>query len=110
MKKDTKMQFINLTPHTLNIHSNGNVTDIAPSGQIARVSTSYNHTNTVAGINVYSCVYGDIEGLPEPQDNTIFVVSGVVKSAVQDRSDVMSPGELIRDENGKPIGSNGLRQ
>jgi hypothetical protein len=59
MRKDTKMQFINLTPHTLNIHSNSNVTDIAPSGQIARVSTSYNHTNTVAGINVYSCVYDE---------------------------------------------------
>jgi len=103
------INFVNLTPHTLNIHSNGNVTDIAPSGEIARVSTSYNHTNTVAGINVYSCVYGDINDLPEPQDNKIFVVSGVVKSAVPNREDVMSPGELIRDENGKPIGSNGLR-
>ena len=104
------MQLVNLTPHTLNIHSNDNVIDIAPSGEIARVTTSYNHTNTVAGINVYSCVYGNISGLPEPQENKIFVVSGVVKSAAINREDVMSPGELIRDENGKPIGCNGLRQ
>tara|TARA_E500000331_G_C17139166_1_gene661913 strand:+ start:303 stop:668 length:366 start_codon:yes stop_codon:yes gene_type:complete len=109
-RKDKIMQFVNLTPHTLNIHSNGNVTDITPSGAIARVSTSYNQIETVAGINVYSCVYGSIDGLPEAQDNKIFVVSGVVKSAVPNREDVMSPGELIRDENGKPVGSNGLRR
>ena len=104
------MQLVNLTPHTLNIHSSNNVTDIAPSGEIARVTTSYNHTNTVAGINVYSCVYGNVSGLPEPQENKIFVVSGVVKSAVPERTDVMAPGELIRNESGKPIGCNGLRQ
>ena len=104
------MQFINLTPHALNIHSNGNVTDIPPSGKIARVSTNYQHSNTVSGINIYNCVYGDIDGLPDSQNNTIYIVSGVVKAAVPERMDVMSPGELIRDENGKPIGSNGLRQ
>jgi hypothetical protein len=104
------ISFVNLTPHTINIHSNGNVTNLAPSGNIARVSTNYQHSNTVSGINIYGCVYGDIDGLPDSQDNTIYIVSGVVKSAVPDRLDVMSPGELIRNNDGKPIGCNGLRQ
>lgn len=104
------MQFINLTPHTINIHSNGNITNVAPSGNIARVSTRYQHSNTVSDINIYNCVYGDIDGLPDSQDDTIYIVSGVVKSAVPNRMDVMSPGELIRDNDGKPIGCNGLRQ
>ena len=109
-KKDTKMQIINLTPHTINIHSNGSVTNVTPSGNIARVSTNYQHFNTVSGINIYNCVYGDVDGLPDSQDNAIYIVSGVVKSAVPTRKDVMSPGELIRDDSGKPIGCNGLRQ
>lgn len=104
------INFVNLTPHTINIHSNGNVKNVAPSGNIARVSTNYQHYNTVGGINIYKCVYGDVDGLPDPEENKIFVVSGVVKSAVPNRMDVMSPGELIRDDNGKPIGCNGLRQ
>ena len=104
------MQFINLTPHTINIHSNGNVTNVTPSGSIARVSTNYQHSTTVSGINIYNCVYGDVHGLPDSQNNTIYIVSSVVKSAVPNRMDVMSPGELIRDNDGKPIGCNGLRQ
>ena len=104
------MQIVNLTPHTINIHSNGNVTNVAPSGNIARVSTKYQHSSTVSDINIYNCVYGDVDDLPDSQSNTIFIVSGLVKSAVPERVDVMSPGELIRDDNGKPIGCNGLRQ
>ena len=104
------MNFVNLTPHTLNIHSNGNVTNIAPSGQIARVNTSYKRNYNAGGIDIYNCVYGDLNGLPEPQDFTLYIVSGVVKSAVPNREDVLSPGELIRDSNGKPIGCNGLRR
>ena len=104
------MNFVNLTPHTINVHSNGNVTNITPSGNIARVTTSYNNTGTIAGINIFDCVYGDIDGLPSSQDSTIYIVSGVIKSAVPNRQDVMSPGELIRDENGKPVGCNGLRR
>ena len=110
MTKEQEKELLNFTPHYLNIHSNGKVTVVPPSGQVARVTTSYNKVNTVAGIDVYSCVYGNVDGLPEPQDGKIFVVSGVVKSAVPDRLDVMSPGELIRDSDGKPIGCNGLRQ
>jgi hypothetical protein len=103
------INFINLTPHTLNIHSGGNVTDIPPSGTIARVQTSYEHVDTLGGIDIFDCVYGAIEGLPAPQTGNVFIVSGVVKSATS-REDLMSPGELIRDENGKPAGSKGLRR
>ena len=103
------MQFVNLTPHQLNIHSNGTITDIAPSGQVARVETSYQLAYTLGGINIFDCVYGAIENLPAPQAGNIFIVSGVVKSATS-RADLMSPGELVRDGNGKPIGSKGLRR
>lgn len=105
-----KVEFVNLTPHTLNIHSNGNVTVIKPSNIIARVSTQYKKVDTMGGVEIFQCVYGEVEGLPAPKDGVVFVVSGLVKTTLLHRQDVMSPGELIRDESGKPIGCNGLRR
>jgi len=104
---------INLTPHTLNIHSQGEVLEIAASGAVARVAAEYiKEENSDYGVDLFNCVYGEVQGLPpyRPASNTLYVVSGLVKSAVPNRHDVVSPGELIRDENGKPIGCRGLRR
>ena len=104
---------INLTPHTLNIHTHGDVLNIPASGNVARVASEYFLTEDTAdyGVDLYSCVYGEVTGLPPYRPgNTLYVVSGLVKAAVPNRHDVVSPGELIRDENGKPIGCRGLRR
>ena len=81
---DTK--FVNLTPHTLNVH-----------------------TNEAGEIELYSAEYGNIAGLPEPSPNTVYITSGLVNAAVSDRSDVVSPGDHVRDENGRPVGCIGFR-
>lgn len=104
--------FLNLTPHTLNVHSH-NPSDpqfkIEPSGEVARVQDKYTIKGHVEGIPIYNVTYGDVEGLPEPQDGVFYIVSGQTKAAVPEREDVLSPGELIRDENGRPIGCRGLK-
>ena len=64
---------------------------------------------TRRSINITSTTYGDIEGLPEPLEDTIFVVSGMVAGQVADRPDVFSPGPLVRDDAGRVIGCAGLR-
>lgn len=104
------MTIINLTPHILNIHTANGIVEVAPSGNVARVDVTYEASGEVAGIPVSKAVYGNVEGLPEPVEGTIYVVSGMVQARCSDRHDVYAPGNLVRDENGRPIGCQGLKQ
>jgi hypothetical protein len=103
------MRFINLTPHTLNVVDSDDqaVTDIDPSGDVARVDVSRTQVDTVDGVPVYDSTFGDVTGLPDPADDTLYVVSGKVLSAV-DRDDVVAPGDLVRDSDGNIIGCRGF--
>lgn len=78
---------INLTPHEVNL--GGYI--VAPSGLVARVSTSYEEVAQVAGIPVYRAVFGEVTGLPEPAPGAVYLVSGMVAAAVPDRADVFAP-------------------
>lgn len=105
------MEFVNLTPHALNIHSGGKVITLPPSGIVARVAQTFQHDYLKSqefGIDIFETNYGEVENLPEPKQGIIFIVSGLVKQAVK-RQDVLSPGELVRDSQGRPTGCKGLR-
>jgi hypothetical protein len=116
------MKYTNLTPHTINVFravvgGEGGTTGehvqvqaIAPSGQVARVaqSNTYCWTDTTTGIDMYRAEYGAVTGLPEHEEGVMLIVSGMVREAASDRSDVCSPGDLLRDDAGKPIGCIGL--
>ena len=104
------MTIINLTPHKLNIQDlGGDFIIVEPSGTIARVAVSLEETRVLdPGVQVYSATYGEVENLPEPKPNVNLVVSGLVAAAAP-RPDVFSPGDLIRDDQGKPVGCRGLK-
>jgi len=99
---------VNLTPHALHVHTNGVIFTIAPSGPVARVSSERKLAGQVEGISLFRVSYGDVQDLPEPRQKTLFVVSGMVRAALPGRTDLVSPGELIRDAEGRPIGCLGL--
>lgn len=82
-RKDFMMNYINVTPHVVRLN---NGEEFAPSGIVARVSSSYREVNT----GMYRVEFGEIVGLPEPKDGTLYIVSGVVASATN-RTDVVSP-------------------
>jgi hypothetical protein len=107
--KENVMKIINLTPHTVNIVGEG-ACDLppAPPGTEARVSSTTTEVRRVNGIPCSAVAYGEVQGLPEPEEGTIYVVSAMVRSAVPSRTDVASPGEQIRDEKGRPCGCRGL--
>ena len=104
---------INLTPHTLNIHTPDGVVDIEPSGQVARVTSSDQEKASINGIPTVFTVMGEIAGLPygpvQLQPETFYVVSGMVAASCP-RRDILSPGPLVRDNNGRPVGCHGLRR
>lgn len=62
----------------------------------------------IGDISISAVEYGNVSVLPAPQEETIFVTSALVAAAVKDREDVFSPGPLLRDDSGKPIGCLGL--
>ena len=101
---------VNLTPHTLNIfsHSGSDSINIEPSGSVARCAVLSEDCGEFDGIPLTSTQMGKVEDLPDPIEGTLYVVSMVVRSAVPERTDVASPGTLVRDEAGKPKGCQGL--
>jgi len=104
--------YINLTPHMLNVYTNmGTCLNIPPSGDVARVSTVDTVLTDLGGaVGLVSTSYGDVTGLPtDVSVDQYYIVSGMVASAISGRNDVVSPGALVRDDSGKPVGCNGLR-
>lgn len=104
------MNIINLTPHAVNIMPEGPEGPIRTISSIgeARAKTSRKQIGTIEGIPVYKTTFGDIEGLPEPQEGTIYIVSSITAQAVPHRDDVFIPDDIVRDEQGRVIGCRAL--
>lgn len=102
------MKFINLTPHDITVFMSGDYKTFARSGTIARVSQNTTVVQCVDGINISTATFGPVVGLPEREDGTMFIVSGMVKSASTGRRDLVSPGELVRGADGEVIGCRGF--
>ena len=103
------MRFINLTPHALNVHTGNGVITLPSSGEVARVATVSVEAAPIGGIPTVRTTTGAVTGLPAPQPGDLLVVSGMVAAAAP-REDVLSPGDLVRDESGRPVGCRGLRR
>jgi len=111
MQKNTRFKFVNLTPHAISVRgSDGAATGItiAPSGEVARVSVNTQKTGNVEGLPAMIQSTGAVEGLPLMVSGAVFIVSAMVRIAMPDRTDVCSPGVLIRDDSGQPVGCIGL--
>ena len=108
------MKIINLTPHVLNIFSSdkSRVATVAPSGEVARCASTRALTSVRDGIEFFETAFGAPSPLPEPEFDTIFVVSSLflagLRAAGLDRDDVYVPGEAVRDADGKVVGCQGL--
>jgi len=101
---------INLTPHQVDIRDMAGYTiSIPASGNLARCTQTETQKTTIGGlIRVTEQSFGEVIGLPEPQPDTWFIVSRLVKSAVPHRTDVVCPGPAIRDTDGKIVGCQGV--
>lgn len=104
------MKYVNLTPHSITIMPDGSVPLTIPaSGHLARCTTKTVHTGTVNGwIPITETEYGSVEGLPEPEQDTVYIVSALVAGRCKDRSDIFIPNESVRDDKGRIIGCKSL--
>jgi hypothetical protein len=94
----------NLTPHNITFRdANGIDTVYAPvdKDNAARVDTNPVDAGNIGPFPTQKKVYGDIYGLPAPQNGVIYIVSGFVLSALKDagsiRDDVVAPATGPKD-------------
>ena len=81
------INLVNLTSHPIDIVDGNTRLTISPSGIVARVVSGLKEL----GDGFYTRRWGDVIGLPEPKDDTIYIVSAMVAGRVPDRTDVASP-------------------
>lgn len=104
----------NLTPHEVCIYKLNGVTPdldlvIEAGEEVARVSCEYMKVDkTVEGVNLYRTVFGEVTGLPDYEEGVYLLVSAIVREALPLRKDLVSPGQLLRDDSGNVIGCLGL--
>jgi hypothetical protein len=114
---------INLTPHEITVFlPDGGTIVFPPSGTVARVeehAAPYSQGLLTAGgvVPLWRKHYGKVTGLPPREEGTVYIVSAMVKAAVEDPDgvnyraglgDLYSPHGLVRDEAGRVIGCKGL--
>lgn len=112
----TTTAYVNLTPHALNVRTLDGSTSVLPPSPDGVARVVYDRLPpeqaTLNGHEVQIAVAGsprEIIGLPDPEPHTIYIVAkAVADAAPASRGDLMSPGRLLRDAEGKVIGCDGL--
>lgn len=123
MEQQTQLPIINIeealnvTPHTVGFFDEEATPLLeVPSTGLARVSAQ---TSVVGYLRINGVLipqthteYGEIEGLPDPVEGRIVIVSGMIVSALAQqgirRTDLFVPGMQVRDEQGRVIGCRSL--
>lgn len=109
---NTDVTIVNLTPHAVTFYAQDGKTIIntIPSSGIARTVQTRKPINNINGIPVSKTGYGAVEGLPDKQDNTIYIVSVLTAQAAKGRDDLYIVDDLVRDDAGCILGCKALAQ
>lgn len=103
---------INLTPHDVSVHTGSGIVTIPRSGIVARVSEARRPGHSIEHdghtLLVEESSFGEVVDLPSPEAGVHLLVSALVRSACPDRPDLVSPGPLVRDADGRAVGCRGL--
>jgi len=98
----------NLTPHDVTIITDNGVITIPVSGIVARVDIQAELYIEINGIKVFKTKLLNTYDLPEPCENTVFIVSRMVAESCKNRNDLLIPNDSIRNEKGQIIGCKSL--
>jgi len=102
------MSLLNCTPHPINIMTEQGVKTLPKSATPARVTTSSEVVGSLNGIDVYQETLGEVYDLPAPEEGAYLLVSRMVAAACPNRIDLLVPGALVRDQDGRIVACKGL--
>ncbi len=105
------MKLINLTPHTITVHSPDGSTATLPSEGLARVPDVRGEPDA-DGVATLCLDVGAVTGLPRQADGVSYVVSLLtamsLDAGMMGRDDLLVAGPAIRDDAGRIVGCKGL--
>lgn len=104
------MKFINLTQHEINEATTGLV--VQPIRPAVRLDMATATIEVIDGIPIMRSEFvGTLTNLPEPQEGIMYIVSALALNGVPDnRTDVVAPGDAVRDRLGKVVACRGFRR
>ena len=108
------MKLKNLTPHDITIMDGDDnlILALPRSGEVARCSEKIENIGSIEvnghEIPIIRKTLGHVENLPKPEKDVMLVVSLAVAKAAKDRNDLLIPGQAVRDDKGRIIGTTAL--
>ena len=99
----------NLTPHAVTIlQENGSVFRVFPSEGVARASQSQVYAGHLDGIELVRTSFGAPIGLPDPEQDTYYIVSlataNAARASGRQVDDLLLTSDPVRDSEGRIIG------
>jgi len=98
----------NFTPHEIVIIGENKKVACYPSEGVARVRVENRDVGAFAGVPLVRSEFGEVEGLPPFENQTLIMVSRIVRDACPDRGDLVVPTDFVRDKEGRIIGAQKL--
>ncbi len=107
------MRIVNLTPHEVKIVDGGNnVVAVFPSDGVSWVSQYDVLVDEINSIPVVKTEFGEVLGLPEPAEDTVFIVSRITVEVARARGlntdDLLITSGAVRDDQGRIVGCRAL--
>src|SRR5262245_32010688 len=104
MASEKRVKVVNLTGHPLRLGNQAHNLRFHSSGRI-RLDTHYAETERIVvesedgtiTVPLLKLLNGEDDAVPEPQEGTLYVVSGLVAGRVK-RPDIVAPARLHREE------------
>lgn len=106
-------RIINLCPHDVAIIDRDTeevIVRFAPEPFTARVIFKTEVIMEVNGVPVVKSTTGAIRNLPEPEEDTYYIVSSFVAEQAVGRMDLLVPNRIIYSERGQKVGCEQLLQ
>lgn len=99
-------KIINKVPHPIYILDEENrvLHTFPKSNGMIRLAQVTNLIGDINGIPISETVFGAPDKLPLFKLNTFYIVSNLVKTALPDREDLLTPSNIVRNEEGVIIG------
>lgn len=98
-----ELNIINLTSHPIRVMNK--VFESEGNARVMIKEKLLYHNNDI-GVIFQANVYGDVIGLPEPKENTIYIVSKYVFTVLHHRKDLAFPGRHLEDGDGDAVSEN----
>lgn len=96
------MKLVNLCPHEIVVVRNGEEPLVLPAASNPlRVNIEEVEIGQVQNIPILKTEFKELEFLPEPQEGVFYVVSTIVRQMLPERTDLISPARLARNEKGE---------